>query len=262
MQPGKLHRWQRIFRPDGRALVVAMDHASAGVLPGLERPGETIARLVDGGVDAIMTSYGTAKTFTAQLKGKGLILRIDDGKDLKYPVEEALRIGADAVITMGMLYEELWAAENMGYVARTASDCEHWGMPYLLEMVPVAHQPVLRDPNKPPKTSLPEAVAQACRIGAELGADFIKVMYTGSAETFRKVTEVCYIPILILGGPFKEGRTREVLQTIRDALDAGGAGVVMGRNIYQHPQPERIARAIGALIHENASVDEAMKLLP
>ncbi len=261
MQAGKLHRWNRIFRADGRALIVAMDHAAGVTYRGLERPQETIDRLVGAGVDAIMTSYGTARAFTAHLQGCGFILRIDDSREQTYPVEEALRIGADAVITMGFYYEDRMAADNLRYVARTAVDCERWGVPCLAEMMPVAHVPALADPAKPPKTTLTEAVAQVCRIGAELGVDFIKTLYTGSPESFRHVTGVCYVPILILGGAFKEGRTREVLESVHGCIAAGGAGVVMGRNIYQHPQPERIVRALNGIIHEGATVDQAMKML-
>ncbi|HZQ07174.1 MAG TPA: hypothetical protein VFD70_11385 [Anaerolineae bacterium] len=261
MQSGKLHRWNRIFRQDHRALIVAMDHAGGGSTLGLEHPGEVITKLVDGGVDAIMTSYGTAKTFTNELKGKGLIVRIDDGTGLQYSVEEALRIGADAVITMGFVHEDVLSGEHLRYVAQVAIDCERWGVPFLAEMVPTAHVPALANPDKPAKTPFVQAVAQACRLGAELGADFIKTLYTGSPESFRQVTNVCYRPVLILGGAFKEGGTAQVLENIYGSLVAGGAGVVMGRNIYQHPQPERIARAIGMIIHEGASAERALAIL-
>lgn len=262
MQPGKLQRWNRIFREDGNAIIVAMDHAGGGgPLPGLERPGETIARLVDAGVDAIMTTYGTARTFQAQLRGRGLIVRIDTGDYLQYSVEDALRIGADSVITMGWVYEDFTKNRHLKYLAEVACDCDRWGVPFLAEMVPYEHIPFFYDADNPPKSNLGEAVARAGRIGAELGADFIKTMYTGDRATFRTAVEGAYVPLLILGGDFVEGKTRQVLTDVWESMQAGGHGVVMGRNIWAHPQPDRVARALGIIIHQGGTVDQAMAAL-
>lgn len=262
MQPGKLQRWNRIFRADGNAIIVAMDHAGGGgPLPGLERPGETIARLVDAGVDAIMTSYGTARTFQAQLKGRGLIVRIDSGDHLQYSVEDALRIGADSVITMGWVYEDFTKNRHLRYLAEVAVACERWGVPFLAEMTPYEHIPFFYDAANPPKSKLGDAVARACRIGAELGADYIKTMYTGDPASFRRAVEGTYLPLLILGGEFVAGQTRQVLTNVSESLQAGGHGVVMGRNIWAHPQPERVVQALDVLIHRGGSVDQARRAL-
>lgn len=262
MQAGKLQRWNHIFRPNGNAIIVAMDHAGGGgPLPGLEKPGETIARLVDAGVDAIMTNYGTARTFQTELKGRGLIVRIDSGDHLQYSVEDALRIGADSVITMGWVHEDFTKNKNLSYMAEVACDCERWGIPYLAEMIPIENHPFFYDANNPPKDSLERAVARVCRIGAEMGADYIKSMYSGSAESFRVAVEGCYIPILILGGEFREGKTREVLEAVWGSIQSGGHGVVMGRNIWSHPHPDQVTHALATIIHEGGTVDEAMEML-
>jgi len=262
MQPGKLQRWNRIFQNDGNAIIVAMDHAGGGgPLPGLEKPGETVARLVDAGVDAIMTSYGTARSFQKELRGKGLILRIDTGTQLEYRVEDALRIGADSVITMGWVHEDFTKNDNLRYVAETACACEHWGVPYLAEMIPYEHVPFFYDKNNPPKEPLEIAVAKACRIGAEFGADYIKTMHSGSIEAFRKAVEGAYVPLLILGGDFKAGKTRQVLTSVWEAIQAGGHGVVMGRNIWAHPEPQKVVQALSTIIHQQGSVEEAIKHL-
>jgi DhnA family fructose-bisphosphate aldolase class Ia len=262
MQPGKLQRWNRIFREDGNAIIVAMDHAGGGgPLPGLERPGETIARLVASGVDGIMTTYGTARSFQADLKGRGLILRIDDGDHLVYGVEDALRIGADAVICMGWVHEDFQKNRDLAYLAQVACDCERWGMPFMGEMVPYEHIPFFYDANNPPKSSMGDAVARACRVGAELGADFIKTMYTGDPQTFRRAVEGTYAPLLILGGEFKAGQTRQMLTKVWESIHAGGHGVVMGRQIWSHPEPSKVAGALGVIIHEGGSVADAMAKL-
>lgn len=262
MQPGKLHRWNRIFKPDGKAIIVAMDHAGGGgPQPGLERPGETIAKLVDAGVDAIMTSYGTARTFQKELRGRGLVVRIDSGDHLQYNVEDALRIGADAVITMGWVYEDFEKNRHLKYLAEVACDCERWGVPYLAEMVPIEHVPYFYDPDNPPKMEIGPAVARACRIGAELGADFVKTMYTGDRDTFKTAVEGCYIPLLILGGAFKEGKTQKMLSDVWESIQAGGRGVVMGRNIWACPYPTGVAQALDIIIHQGGRVEDAITLI-
>lgn len=232
-----------------------------GPIPGLERPGETISRLVDAGVDAIMTGYGTARAFQSELKGRGLIVRIDSGDHLQYSVEDALRIGADSVITMGWVHDDFTKNRDLAYMAEVACDCQRWGIPYLAEMIPYENHPYFFDPDHPPRDALEVAVARVCRVGAEMGADFIKTMYSGSSENFSLAVEGCYLPLLILGGKFRDGKTREVLEEVWGSIQAGGHGVVMGRNIWSHPQPDKVTRALSVIIHEAGSVDEAMEYL-
>ena len=103
-----------------------------------------------------------------------------------------------------------------------------------------------------------DAMASACRIGFEHGADVLKTYATGSAESFRQVTASCPAPVLIAGGP-KMDSERAVLQVVRDTLDAGGQGVVFGRNIWQSPEPARMIQALRHLIHDDGTVDEAAR---
>ncbi len=103
-------------------------------------------------------------------------------------------------------------------------------------------------------------MASACRIGFEHGADVLKTYATGSADSFRKVTGSCPAPVLIAGGP-KIDSDRAALQVVRDTLDAGGRGVVFGRNIWQSPKPARVVKALRHLIHDDGTVDEALELL-
>jgi class I fructose-bisphosphate aldolase len=127
-----------------------------------------------------------------------------------------------------------------------------WGMPLLAMMYTRG--------AKLKSESDPEAVSHAARIAAELGADLVKVTYTGSAESFRQVTEGCPIPVLIAGGE-KAGSERAVFENVRGALDAGGAGVCIGRNVFQHRDPLSMMRAICATVHQNASAEDALDIL-
>ena len=111
-----------------------------------------------------------------------------------------------------------------------------------------------------------EVTKHAARVGAELGADIVKVVYTGSPESFRQVVEGAGgnlpggIKVVIAGGEKMESDL-DVLEMVAGAMEAGGAGVSIGRNIFQHDRPENMVAAVVAVVHEGATVDEAMKLL-
>jgi DhnA family fructose-bisphosphate aldolase class Ia len=111
--------------------------------------------------------------------------------------------------------------------------------------------------DSPPELRTAQAVAISSRIGAELGADFIKTPY---AAGFEVVTSTSYVPIVILGGA-KRGKERDMLFDIKTAIEVGAAGVAIGRNIWQSDNPTAMTSAVAAIIHKGASVDEAMHML-
>ncbi len=94
----------------------------------------------------------------------------------------------------------------------------------------------------------------------ELGADIVKVSYTGSVDSFRKVVAGCPVPVVIAGGP-KMSSDRDILEMVQGAIEAGGAGVSIGRNVFQHRDPSRMVGAISMLVHENSGVEEALSFL-
>lgn len=254
-------RVNRIFRADGRALIVALDHGLLdGPCPGLENPAETIARIVAGGADAVLTSYGIARQFAKELAPLGPILRSDgaatnlgqrsDGPgSIFFDVEEALRLGADAlgVTALPGSPKEEPTLENLATTVRVA---HRWGVPVMGEMVPGGF-------DSGPEYRTQANIAVAARIGVELGADFIKTSYTPG---FEAVTGTCFRPVVILGGA-KRGSERDMLADIKGAIDAGGAGVAIGRNIFQADDPAAMTAAVAAILHQGASVDEAMAIL-
>ena len=244
-------RMHHIFARDGRAVVVAMDGGRNGVPPGLERPAGAVARVVEGGVDAIMTTIGMARAVADVLGGKGLIVALDsEGPIADYGVEQALRFGADAVELK--VFPGNPRETKLADLRRLAARCAEWGMPLLAEPIPVSFQETT--------AHTVENVANAARIGAEAGADFVKVHYVGPVEAYRQVTESCYVPVLILGGAARND-PREALQMAADALEAGARGIVFGRNIVTHPRPDRMAAALGEIIHGGATVDAATRSL-
>ncbi|MFP5260162.1 MAG: fructose-bisphosphate aldolase, partial [Acidobacteriota bacterium] len=105
-----------------------------------------------------------------------------------------------------------------------------------------------------------EVVAHCARVGVELGADVVKVPYTGDIESFSRVTEACCIPVVIAGGA-KMDNDRDLLQMAHDSVQAGGSGLSIGRNIFQHAQPARIVQALHGIVHLDWEVDQALELL-
>ena len=99
-----------------------------------------------------------------------------------------------------------------------------------------------------------EAMASAARLGFEHGADLIKSYYT---EDFSRVTDNCPVPVLIAGGPRME-TVEETLQVVDDATQAGAAGVVFGRNIWQSGDTRGMIRALNSIIHEGRPIAEAL----
>ena len=104
----KTRRMNHIFKEDGKALIVAMDHGTFnGAAPGLEHPGETLQQIAEGGADAVLCNFGVARKFAKELAPLGYIARLDlpptymgQGHDsrLVFDAEYALRMGADAVM--------------------------------------------------------------------------------------------------------------------------------------------------------------------
>jgi len=256
----KVRRLNRIFRENGRTLIVAMDHAGVfGNIAGLERPGETIRQVRDGGADAVLTTYGVCKRYSEDLADLGLILRVDGaitsfswGRShwrLVHDAKDALRLGADAVCCMGMpgsLFED----RSLHYLPKLVSECAEWNLPVLAEMLPGAFE-------NPAELWTSENIGTASRIGAELGADFIKTTYSGDLEGFRSAVDQVNVPVVVLGGGTTDN-PRELLSSIRNAMDAGASGAAVGRNIFQYPEPQKITTAIAAIVHDDATVDEAI----
>ncbi len=255
-----VRRLNRIFAEDGRAVIVALDHGLIdGPCEGFTQPGSVIDSVVAGGADAILTSFGIAEAFSRELSRVGLIVRSDGAEtNLGTPsagslrrffgTEDAMRLGADALVVTALPGSDK-EAMTLETLAHTAAEAHRWGLPVLGEMVPGGF-------NAGPETRGPDAVALAARLGAELGADFIKAPY---CEDYEKVTSSTFAPVVILGGA--KGDERAMLDNIRAAVDAGAAGVAIGRNVFQCENPTAMTRAIAAVVHEDASVDSALSIL-
>jgi fructose-bisphosphate aldolase / 2-amino-3,7-dideoxy-D-threo-hept-6-ulosonate synthase len=259
MNIGKTRRLTKIFQTDGHTVIVPMDHGvSVGPIKGIENMQATVNRLNQGAVDAVVLHKGLAKRVDV---GKaGLIVHLSaisnltpncNNKVQVCTVLEALRLGADAVsvhVNVGAEHEH----KMLSVLGEVADECDLYGVPLLAMMYP-------RGPNIKNEHDT-EAVAHAARLGAELGADIIKTNYTGTVDSFRAVTEGCPVPVIIAGGP-KAKTTEDVLQTTYESMQAGAAGLSIGRNVFQHENPAAIVKALCAIVHQSATVAQVKKLL-
>ncbi|MBI4883012.1 MAG: hypothetical protein HY826_03045 [Actinobacteria bacterium] len=255
-----IRRLNRIFRADGRAVIVALDHGLIdGPCAGFEHPADVIAAVIAGGADAILTSYGIARRYANELSRVGLILRSDGASTnlgtastgsttTFFGVEDALRLGADALVVTAMPGSDK-EDSTLANLAGVVSAAHRWDVAVLAEMVPGGF-------NSGPETRSPAAVALAVRLGAELGADFVKSPFCAD---FASVASSTFRPVVILGG--SKTSEKQMLVDIRAAIDAGGAGVAIGRNVFQSDDPAAMTAAIAAIVHDNASVDDALAII-
>jgi len=261
---GKRVRLERIMNRDtGKTVIVPMDHGvSSGPMKGLINIKETVEKIAQGGADAIILHKGIVEQgHRGKGKDLGLIIHMSASTDLSLrkndkvlvcTVEEAIKLGADGVsihINIGA-EDEKQMLKDFGTVSKA---CLDWQMPLVAMLY--YRGPEVKNPFDP------DAIAHIARLGAELGADIVKVPYTGDPESFKKVVEGCPVPVVIAGGP-KVSSDRELLQMIYDAVVvAGCAGLSVGRNIFQHEDVSRITRVLSKIVHENITVDEALKIL-
>jgi class I fructose-bisphosphate aldolase len=260
MQTGKLIRLERIFnRNTHKSIIIPMDHGvSVGPLEGLEKMNHAVNEVAEGGANAVLGHKGLIRCGHRKSgKDVGLIMHLSSStnlspmpnrKTLTATVEDALRAGADGVSIHVNLGDEN-EAEMLADFGRVAHDAEIWGIP-LLAMI------YGRGPKIPDSLDA-DIVAHCARVGAELGADVVKVPYTGDIDSFSFVVESCCIPVLIAGGP-KTETTREFLQTVEDAMKAGAAGISVGRNVFQHPEPRKLLTVLDGIVHGNLGADAAL----
>ncbi|MBI9075568.1 MAG: class I fructose-bisphosphate aldolase family protein [Desulfatibacillum sp.] len=260
---GKQIRMERILnRKTRRTVLVPMDHGiSVGPIDGLKDMKTAINSVAAGGANGVVVHKGLVmEGHRGDGPDIGLIIHLSastslspfpNAKTLVCSMEEAIKLGADAVsihvnLGDGLEKEMLRDFGEISYQART------WGMPLLAMIYPRG--------DKIDNEYDVKYVKHAARLGHEMGADLVKVPYTGTPESFLEVTQGCAIPVVIAGGA-KMDSDRDILEMVKGSVEAGGAGVSIGRNVFQHASPERMVRAISSIVHDEVSVDEALKLL-
>ncbi|MCK1798566.1 2-amino-3,7-dideoxy-D-threo-hept-6-ulosonate synthase [Streptomyces sp. XM4193] len=245
-------RLRRLHRHDPQRLfLVPLDHSISDgpVVPRGLTMDRLVGQLAAGGADAIIVHKGSLRHINpARLADTSLILHLNastahapdpDAKYMVTGVEDALRLGADAVsmhINMGSLEEQRQIAD----LGAVADRCDRWNLPLLAMMYP--RGPKITNPADP------ELVAHAVTVAADLGADIVKAPYVGPPSVMRELVSACPIPLVCAGGP-RRGDSEDALDFVRDVISGGAAGVAMGRNIFQAPDPRAMAAGVARVVH-------------
>jgi len=238
-------RLRRILREDDRSVVVALDHAQfQGALPGLQSMRSIVKEVVVGGADGVILNPGAARDCAEIYAGRcALIVRVTGASTSYNPsfdyhrqicsIEQAISLGADAVIAMGFVGNDGEAA-SLTLLAEIAETCRLFGLPLIAEMLPAASD----------KFQDGDAIGLAARIGYELGADIIKAYTTGTDADERIISD-CALPFLAAGGP-KSSNPSEIAAK---AMAHGAAGVAFGRNVFGADDPQQVVKDLVREVH-------------
>ena len=274
----KQYRLNRLFNAkSNRCFDVAVDHGffnQPGFLTGIEDMREVIKTLVDAAPDAIQLTLGQARHLQ-EIPGRfkpSLVLRTDVaniyGKELpasrfSLMIEETMlqAVRYDAACVCVNLFQIPGApevhAQCVENILRLKPQADYYGVPMMIE-------PLVFQPNEKAGGYMVNgdetAITYLVRQAVELGADIVKADPTDDVSVYHKVIAAASgIPVLVRGG----GRVsdREILERTQGLLAQGAAGIVYGRNVIQHPKPKGITQALMAMVHDNASVEAALKLI-
>ncbi|MGH7539245.1 MAG: 3-hydroxy-5-phosphonooxypentane-2,4-dione thiolase [Gemmatimonadales bacterium] len=256
MDWGLQNRLSRIIKPgDGRTVMLAVDHGYfLGPTNRLEEPRKTIEPLLPY-ADALMLTRGVLRTSVDATRDVPVVLRVSGGstivggdlanETITTSIREAARLNASAValsVFIGSDYEH----QTLANLAKLVDQGEAAGIP-ILAVTAVGKELEKRDARY---------LALACRVAAELGAHFVKTYH---CDGFEDVVAGCLVPVVIAGGPKLETEL-DALRLAYRALQEGAAGVDMGRNVWQGDHPVPMLRALRAVVHENATPQEAHDL--
>ena len=254
MNWGMKNRLSRMMNPKtGRCVMLAVDHGYfQGPTTGLENLGQTVNPLLPY-ADALMITRGALRNWISPEMDKPVILRISGGQSIlkelsneviTTSIEDAIRINASAVtcsVYVGGEYEK----QTIENLSKIVDEGERYGIPVLA--VTAVGKEMARDARY---------LGLASRICVEIGAHMVKTYY---CDGFQKVVEACgNVPVVIAGG--KKIDEKEALKIAFNAIESGAAGVDMGRNIFQSDRPLGMIQAVKAIVHEGASVEEAIKI--
>ncbi|WP_421580138.1 class I fructose-bisphosphate aldolase [Shinella sp. M31] len=276
MRDNRKVRMNRLFG-NGRCLDVAIDHGvcnEPSFLDGLENVPAVVKALVDAGPDAIQMNYGQADLLQ-DLPGKdkpALVMRIDMGNPYNRirhramwavlqneaePLIGALQMDAACVVVnLFMLPDEPdLFRQCVQNIARVRTDCEKYGMPLMIE--PLVMQPVTERGGYMVDGDA-DKIVTLTRLAREMGADIVKADPTAHAEDFHRVVEAARCPVLVRGGGKED--LSAVFSKSAALMQQGAMGMVYGRNIYQHANPSAVVRGLMAIIHRDASGEEAYAL--
>lgn len=258
MHPGMKTRYDRIVNPEtGKTVLLPFDHGLPfGPLPGIIDPRQTVRWAAAGGATGLIFNQGLAHVLFSEYNTQiATIHMLTNGCTIEHAalfgsVVRAVKWAADAVAVEILVGAET-ERQMIEQVAPVVDACEEWNMPVLFMMYPTSRYIE--------QVGRVEAIQRAARSGAELGATLVKTAWPGSKTDMAKVVESCPIPVVVAGGSQKT--VEETFQLVRDIMDAGAIGLAMGRNLWGAKDPVKMIKAISAVVHKGASVQDALALL-
>lgn len=250
MDTGRQRRLSRLTGTDDRLFLVPLDHSVAdGPIAEIHRLDAVLRALAQHGADGVIVHKGRARFMApAVWRSVGLVVHLNgstihapdaDEKVLLADVEQAIRIGADGVsihINLGSNTE----GRQLTDLGTVAGACARWGLPLIAMIYP-------RGPRvqNPCDTDL---IAHAANLAADLGADIVKVPYTGEVSTMSDVVASCPIPIIAAGGACVDA-DEKLFALIDDVMASGVNGVAVGRNVFEASDVAGTVARIAEIVH-------------
>ncbi|TVM15557.1 fructose-bisphosphate aldolase [Oceanidesulfovibrio indonesiensis] len=244
---GTTRRRSRLFDPSsGRSVILSLDHgASDGMIAGIENIQDILSAVGKTRTQGVVLNKGLARAWGADVDQRlGLMVQLSGGtkhglptynKSLVCSVPEALRAGADAVCVHVNLGNDL-EDRMLGDLGVVTDEAHQLGLPVMAVIYARGGQ-IVNELD-------PSLISHSIRLGGELGADLVAVPYSGNKKSFGLAARSCPVPVLVTGGPRKADLT-SCLKDMEEALDAGAAGVCVGRNVFQHTDPaEALSRVV------------------
>lgn len=252
MDWGMENRLSRLIQSDGHCMFLPIDHGYfQGPTRCLEKPGKTIAPLI-AFADGLFVTRGVLRACVPPGNTPPVILRVSGGtsvigKDLAHEalttsIEEAIRLNV-AAVGMSVFIGSEYEYDTLVNLGKLVNECERYGIP-VMAVTAVGRELEKRDARY---------LGLCCRIAAEFGAKVVKTYW---CESFDKVVNGCPVPVVMAGGPKCETE-QEVFSFVHDGIQRGAIGLNLGRNIWQHPYPVPMMKALRAIVHGDASVEDA-----
>jgi DhnA family fructose-bisphosphate aldolase class Ia/Fe-S-cluster-containing hydrogenase component 2 len=277
MKTGLQTRMDRLFNrhADGKAVCVAADHGyMSDVTANVVNLRSVLEAVIAGGVDGILMSPGQALRLASLFQGRdgpALIVRADwmnmprlgtsnvfnsvpqrllvNEKIIS--AEQAISLGATAItIYLFLGYTDKVEAIGVDKCARFVNECRQVGLPCIIE--PLAYGGQVTGAN------IVEILTLGARMAVEMGADALKIPYTGDVDSFHNLIRVSNVPTLVLGGA-RSDNERDILELYAEANEAGASGCLMGRNVTKSPDPKALIEQLCKIGHRGWTVDEALR---
>lgn len=253
MSPGRTLRWSRFVDPTSRrSLIVPIDHGlTIGPVPGLKNVREVAQWIGHPAINGVIAHKGMVARLAQAglLKGLGVMIHLNgstsigetpDTKYLLTAVERAVRLGADGV-SLQVNFRPDNHAHNLQLIGRVVDEADRYGLP-LLAMI---------YPSGPAASSPAEAIRlhrHYLRVGFELGVDAIKTAPPANLEDVPELLDGIGEDVAVLFSGGSLASDDNLLHLAKTVANSTAAGLCVGRNVFQRPDPAEILAQVRQLL--------------